>query len=102
MPKVIAEISFIPLGCGLSLSPYIANCLKIIKESGLNYEFHSMGTNVEGEWKEIIEVIEKCHNRLFEMGVKRISTSVKFSLRQDMETSMEAKKSHVREMEKLL
>ncbi len=102
MGKVIAEISFIPLGAGLSLSYYVASALKIIEESGLQYEFHSMGTNVEGEWDDVIKTIERCHKRLFEMGVPRISTSVKFSLRQDKEPSMESKKENVKEVLKKL
>lgn len=102
MAKVISEISFIPIGSGLSLSSYIANALKVIEESGLKYEFHSMGTNVEREWEEIIKLLEKCHNKLFEMGVVRISTSVKFSLRQDKDPSMESKKEHVKEILKNL
>lgn len=95
MTKVIAEISFIPIGTKLSLSSYIGEALKIIEESGLKYEFHSMGTNVEGEWDDIIKLLEKCHQKLFEIGVLRISTYVKFSLRQDKEPSMESKKEKV-------
>lgn len=95
MAKVIAEISFIPIGTKLSLASYIGEALKIIEESGLKYEFHSMGTNVEGEWKDIIKLIERCHQKIFEMGVLRISTSVKFSLRQDKEPSMDSKKERV-------
>ncbi|NMB98697.1 MAG: MTH1187 family thiamine-binding protein [Thermoanaerobaculaceae bacterium] len=102
MAKVIAEISFIPIGAGLSLSSYIAKVLKAIEESGLKYEFHSMGTNVEGDWEEIIKLLEKCHKILFDMGVPRISTSVKFSLRQDKDPSMESKKEHVKEILKNL
>ncbi|MCX7830217.1 MAG: MTH1187 family thiamine-binding protein [Acidobacteria bacterium] len=102
MAKVIAEISFIPIGTGLSLSIYIANALKIIEESGLKYEFHSMGTNIEGEWDDIIKILEKCHKKLFEMGVLRISTNVKFSLRQDKPPSMDSKKEHVEEIAKKL
>jgi uncharacterized protein (TIGR00106 family) len=102
MAKVIAEISFIPIGVGLSLSKYVANALKVIEDSGLKYEFHSMGTNVEGEWKDIIKLIEKCHKELFSMGVQRISTSVKFSIRQDKDPSMESKKKSVKEIVKSL
>ncbi len=97
MKKVICEVTFIPLGESLSLSPYIAECLKIIEKSGLKYEFHSMGTNIEGEWDEVIKTIEKCQDKLFEMGVKRISTNLKISLRQDREPSMERKEASVKE-----
>lgn len=98
MAKVIAEITFIPIGTTLSLSSYIGEALKIIEESGLKYEFHSMGTNVEGEWSDIIKLLEKCHQKIFEMGVLRISTSVKFSLRQDKEPSMNLKKEKILDM----
>jgi uncharacterized protein (TIGR00106 family) len=97
MRKVVCEVTFIPLGENLSLSPYIAECLKIIEGSGLKYEFHSMGTNIEGEWNEVIQTIEKCHNKLFEMGVKRVSTNLKISLRQDRDPSMERKEASVKE-----
>ena len=39
---IIAEISFIPLGTGTSLSRFIAEALPLIEASGLKYEFHSI------------------------------------------------------------
>jgi len=41
----------IPVGKGESLSPYVVEIYKVIEESGLAYEQHQMGTNVEGEKK---------------------------------------------------
>jgi uncharacterized protein (TIGR00106 family) len=96
--RVIAEVSFVPLGVGLSLSPYVAECLKVIEESGLDHEFHSMGTNLEGEWEEVVAVIKACQDRLFEMGAPRVTTSVKISARSDREPSMAAKVAHVRRL----
>ena len=34
--NVIVDIAIIPLGIGLSLSKYVAECEKIFKEAGLN------------------------------------------------------------------
>jgi uncharacterized protein YqgV (UPF0045/DUF77 family) len=50
MSHVIVEVSFVPLGVGTSLSAYVAEALSLIRASGLPCEFHSMGTNIEGEW----------------------------------------------------
>lgn len=94
---IIAEISFIPMGAGVSLSKYVAEALKIIQASGLNHEFHSMGTNVEGEFDEIMGVVKRCHERFFEMGVPRVSTSLKISERRDKPYTMEGKVRSVRE-----
>jgi uncharacterized protein (TIGR00106 family) len=94
---IIAEISFIPMGAGVSLSSYIAEALKIIEASGLKYEFHSMGTNVEGEFDEVMALVKRCHERFFEMGVPRVSTSLKISQRRDKVYTMAGKVASVRE-----
>ena len=83
MSHVIVEISFVPLGVGTSLSKFVAESLRLIRESGLPHEFHSMGTNVEGEWDEVMSLIRRCQDRLFEMGAPRVTTSLKVSERRD-------------------
>jgi len=83
MSHVIVEISFVPLGVGTSLSKYVAESLRLIRESGLPHEFHSMGTNVEGEWDEVMSLVRRCQDRLFEMGAPRVTTSLKVSERRD-------------------
>lgn len=93
---IIAEISFIPMGAGVSLSSYIAEALKIIEASGLKHEFHSMGTNVEGEYDQVMALVKKCHERFFEMGIPRVSTSLKLSERRDKPYTMEGKIASVR------
>ena len=52
--KVIAEFTIIPIGVGTSLSRYVAACERILEESGLEHELHANGTNVEGEWDEVM------------------------------------------------
>ncbi len=99
MAHVIIEVSFVPLGAGVSLSPFVAEALKLIRESGLPFEFHSMGTNVEGEWEEVMALVRRCQDRLFEMGAPRVSTSLKISERRDKPYHMAQK---VASVEKLL
>lgn len=95
--KVIVDVSIIPLGVGLSLSPYVAECEKIFKEAGLTTMLHANGTNIEGEWDDVFAAIKKCHERLHEMGVPRISSNMRIGTRVDKAQSMIDKIKSVQE-----
>ncbi|MEQ9620158.1 MAG: MTH1187 family thiamine-binding protein [Deltaproteobacteria bacterium] len=88
---MIIELSIIPIGVGTSLSDYVAEVMRVIKESGLRYESHSMGTNIECGWEDIIPLVKKCHDALKGKGVERISTSLRLSERTDKPYTMEGK-----------
>lgn len=94
--KVIAEFSIIPIGVGVSLSPYVAECQRVLEQTGLTYQLHANGTNIEGEWEEVFSAIKRCHEHLHEMGVPRISTSIKVGTRTDRPQKMEEKLQSVR------
>ncbi len=89
--KVIADIMITPIGVGVSVSKYVAECQKIFKQAGLKVILHSYGTNIEGEWDEVFSAIKKCHQVVHEMGVPRISSNMRFGTRTDREQSMEDK-----------
>ena len=95
--KAIADISIIPLGVGLSLSSYVAACEKIFMEHGLEPTLHANGTNLEGEWDDIMGALKMCHERLHEMGVPRIATNLRLGTRIDRATSMDDKVRSVEE-----
>lgn len=58
--SVIAELSLFPVDKGKSLSPYVARVIDVIRQSGLNFELGPMGTCIEGDWKDVIQVIDRC------------------------------------------
>lgn len=89
--KVLIDISIVPLGVGLSLSPYVAACEKVFNEAGLKTALHAYGTNVEGEWDEVFDAVKKCHETLHAMGAPRISTNLRLGTRTDREQTMEEK-----------
>jgi uncharacterized protein (TIGR00106 family) len=89
--KVIVDVAIIPIGVGLSLSKYVAECEKIFNEAGLKATLHANGTNIEGEWDEVFAAIKKCHEHLHQIGVPRISTNVRIGTRTDREQTMEDK-----------
>ncbi len=85
--KASVMISVIPIGGGLSLSPYVAACERILAEAGLDPQLHAHGTNVEGEWDEVFAAIKRCVETVHAMGAPRVSTHLKIGTRSDREVS---------------
>ena len=73
---MIAEFSIVPVGKGESLSSYVGEAFKIIEASSVAYEHHAMGTNLEGDWDEVMAVIKACRDKLHE-SADRVSLSIK-------------------------
>jgi uncharacterized protein (TIGR00106 family) len=78
---ILAEFSITPIGAGESLSTYVAECMKIVRESGLPHELTAMGTIVEGEWDEVMAVIKACHMAV-RAKCRRVSTLIKIDDRE--------------------
>jgi len=73
---MIAEFSIVPIGVGESLSAHVARAFEVIESSGVAYERHAMGTNLEGDWDEVMGVIRACRDRLLQ-SCNRVSLSIK-------------------------
>ncbi len=93
MGKVIAEVPFSPIGTATpSLSGYIAAALAVLKDHPeVKYQLNPMGTVLEGERRDIINVIEQMNEAIFEVGALRVGTTLKIDERRDKPTSMEHK-----------
>jgi len=85
---VIVDFTVVPVGTGVSLSEYVAACEEVLAKSGLTYQLHANGTNVEGEWEQVFSAIRHCHETLHAMGVPRIHTDIKAGTRTDRAQSM--------------
>jgi len=86
--KVIADFCLIPLGVGVSLSPYVAACERVLQEAGLAFELHANGTNVEGDWDEVFAAVRRCHEAVHAKGAPRIHTSLQLGTRIDRDQTM--------------
>ena len=88
---VSIDLCLVPIGVGTSLSPYIRECKKIIEEYNLVHELGANGTAIEGEWGEVFECIQKCHEKIHEKGAPRIYTTIKVNTRIDKKQTFKDK-----------
>ena len=58
---MLLELSVIPLGRGRSISGDLAELVKIVESSGLDYRLTAAGTILEGNWDQVLDVARKCH-----------------------------------------
>ena len=86
--KVLLDLCVVPIGVGVSVSKYIAACQRVLQEAGLKHEMHMYGTNIEGEWDEVMVAVKKCHEVVHQMGVPRISTTIRLGTRTDKNQTM--------------
>ncbi len=93
----ILEISVVPIGTkGTSLSRYVADCIKVLrKEKKVKYELTSMGTNLEGNLKDLIKMALKMHEVPFLRGARRVLTTLKIDDRRDKKGTLQGKKKAV-------
>jgi len=95
--KVIADLTVVPIGVGVSVSKYVAACERVLTEAGLKINLHAYGTNIEGEWDDVFAAIRRCHEVVHEMGAPRISSNLKFGTRTDRDQGMQDKIKSVKE-----
>lgn len=88
---VIADLMIVPLGVGISVSPYVAACERILNDAGLKTHLHAYGTNIEGEWDDVLAAVKRCHEVIHGMGAPRVSSSLKLGTRTDRLQTMDDK-----------
>jgi uncharacterized protein (TIGR00106 family) len=89
--QVMIDLSVVPIGVGVSLSPYVAACERVIQEAGLRRTLHAFGTNIEGEWEEVMAAVKRCHEVMHAMGAPRVHTTVRIGTRVDRSQSLDDK-----------
>ena len=94
---LLLEFSMSPFDKGESLSQYVARSLEIIDRSGLPYRLNPMGTVLEGEWEECLEVVRQCYQRMSE-DCNRISCSIKIDYRKGRTGRLESKIAKVEQI----
>jgi uncharacterized protein (TIGR00106 family) len=91
---MIAAFSITPLGAGDSVSELVADCVRIVRDSGLDNETNAMFTNVEGEWDDVMAVLKRCVDHVAAVA-PRVSVVVKIDHRPGHEGALSTKVARV-------
>jgi uncharacterized protein (TIGR00106 family) len=87
---LLAELSIWPMDKGESVGPYVARCLDIIDKSGLPYKLGPLGTCIEGEWAEVMAVVQRCYEELAK-DCNRIACTLKMDWRKNQTGRIQSK-----------
>ena len=89
---VIASLTVTPVGTETpSLSRYVAECARVLDESGIKHTLTPMGSVLEGSLEEILQIVQKVHEIPFTQGVKRVSTRLTIDDRRDKNSTAQDK-----------
>lgn len=91
---IIAEFSIIPMGTRTpSVSRYVRVALEELEGNReIKVKPGAMGTVIEAEsLRDLLNAVERAHETVFNLGVKRVVTEIKIDDRRDKIASIEKK-----------
>ncbi|MEY8460532.1 MTH1187 family thiamine-binding protein [Eggerthellaceae bacterium 24-137] len=68
--NTLVAVAIAPFGVGDELAPYVADVVRVIRESGLPCRTTSMFTEIEGPWDEVMAVVRDATFVLAERGIR--------------------------------
>lgn len=92
--SVIVELTVFPLDKGQSVGAYVARAVGLIRQSGLGCQLTPMGTCIEGEWDEVMAVVDRCFQALAQDS-DRVYLTLKADWRRGRVNGMQAKTESV-------
>lgn len=95
--NTLVAVAIAPFGVGDELAEHVAEVVKVIRESRLPNETHSMFTEIEGEWDEVMRVVKEATFVLAEKGI-RTEVILKADVRPGHEDMMHKKVAVVNEL----
>lgn len=95
---MLASFSVAPMEVQGGVKDLVAEMLRIVDASGLDYELGAMQTTVEGDAERVMETILTCHRRMVELA-PRVLTHIAIDDRRGATGRLEGK---VRDVEEVL
>lgn len=92
----MVDFCIIPIGVGVSVSPYIAKCVDLLGQRELAHMTHAYGTTIEGDWDAVFDAVKACFQVVHEMGAPRVHATLKVGTRTDRAQSMDDKIASVK------
>lgn len=88
--NTLIAVAIAPCGTGEEMSSYVAEVVRVIRESGLPNRTNSMFTEIEGEWDEVMSVVKKAAMVLARQGI-RTEVVLKADIRPGYQNMMQGK-----------
>ena len=61
---MLGELRVTPVGSPEDFAAVVAGVVRLVSESDLQYRVHAMGTTVEGELDQILDLVRRCHEEV--------------------------------------
>ena len=87
---MLVAFSVTPLGVGEDVAEYVADAVRIVRESGLPNRTDAMFTTVEGDWDEVMDVVRRAVDAVAAKA-PRVSLSLKADVRPGVTGALDAK-----------
>lgn len=96
MPKVVAEVSIVPVGTkDTGVSRFVAAAIKALAQvaetQGLRYQVGPMGTAIEGDLDAVWQAVRAMQEAVIAEGAQRILTTLRIDDRRDKPENLERK-----------
>jgi uncharacterized protein (TIGR00106 family) len=88
----IVAVSISPVGEGPSVGRFVAEALRVAREQDrVRWRLDPMFTTLEGDLDEVLALVRRMQEAVFDAGAVRVSTVLKIDDRRDRPVSMEEK-----------
>lgn len=87
---MMIAFSVTPLGVGEEVGEYVADAVRVVRESGLPNRTDAMFTTIEGEWDEVMDVVKRAVAAV-EARAPRVSFILKADIRPGVTDGMTSK-----------
>nr|VFK37595.1 MAG: uncharacterized protein, MTH1187 family [Candidatus Kentron sp. SD]VFK41276.1 MAG: uncharacterized protein, MTH1187 family [Candidatus Kentron sp. SD]VFK79599.1 MAG: uncharacterized protein, MTH1187 family [Candidatus Kentron sp. SD] len=96
--SVLVEISMFPTDKGESVSPYVSEVVKMIRDTRVDYRLTPMGTVIECDtMRQALYLVEQAYDVLDGLGCNRVYSVLKFDIRKGEENRLSRKIQSVTE-----
>ena len=87
---MLVAFSVTPLGVGDAVGEYVADAVRVVRDSGLPNRTDAMFTTVEGDWDEVMAVVKRAVDAVA-VKAPRVSLVLKADLRPGATGALTAK-----------
>jgi uncharacterized protein (TIGR00106 family) len=87
---MLVAFSVTPLGVGEDVAEYVADAVRVVRDSGLPNRTDAMFTTVEGDWDEVMGVVKRAVDAVAAKA-PRVSLSLKADVRPGVTGALDAK-----------